>query len=528
MAPISPLTAAITSVTSVSFLLFGYDQGLMSGVVVSESWRSAMRDPTPLEIGSITALHALGALCGAVHAAFRGERWGRRRTLLAGAALVLLGGTAMASARGSVTREAFCLARLVAGWGVGLVTAMAPVYQAEISDAGQRGWTVCCQLTTMLLGLGLAYWVDYAFYFRPGEMQWRFPVGLQCVFALYVVAVGMWLPDTPRWLMRNGRQARGRIVLARLRGREVDDAEVSKEMQEIEEAIRTESRSLGTWSDLFRDNGVMADKRFYLAVGIQFMQQCTGINIVTYYAPTLYKEMLGMSRERAMLLGCWTQMWYILASLVTWYTIDRVGRRKLLVSMALGMSLVLVGEAISIGIGAPAAAVAAVVFVFLFEACFTWGWMACVWIYPPEILPLSIRARGSGLAAAADFLGNYLVVQVTPVGIQKMGAWFYVVWAVFNLVNAVVVWLCYPETGGLTLEAVDSVFTRDEEELGGTGDQRGHATGLRALQWSRVRVAADMVHESRAARKRGTATASEARLLAADSMHGYGTAAGDI
>jgi sugar porter (SP) family MFS transporter len=499
----------------------------MSGVVLSESWKSAMGGPTALEIGSITAHHAIGALCGAVNAAFYGERWGRKPTLLGGAALVLLGGAAMAAASGSRAREVFCLARFLAGWGVGLVTGVAPVYQAEISDVEQRGWLVCCQLTTMLVGLGLAYWVDYAFYFRPGEMQWRLPVALQCVFALYVVAVGLWLPDTPRWLMRNGRKAKGRCVLARLRGREVDDVEVKREVDEIEDAIRTESKSLGTWSDLFRDNGVMADKRFYLAVGIQFMQQCSGINIVTYYAPTLYKETLGMSEERAMLLGCWTQMWYILASLVTWYTIDRVGRRMLLISMALGMSLVLIGEAVSISVGSPTAAIAAVVFVFLFEACFTWGWMACVWIYPPEILPLSIRAKGSGLAAAADFLGNYLVVQVTPIGIQKMGSWFYVVWAVLNLVNAVVVWLCYPETGGLTLEAVDSLFTRDEEESGNTSDAGDHATGLQQLQWSRVRVAAEMVCESRAARKRETATESERRLLAADGTPGYGTT-GDV
>jgi sugar porter (SP) family MFS transporter len=518
MARITALTAAITSITSMSFLLFGYDQGLMSGIVLS--------DPTPLEIGSITAIHAFGALSGAVEAALVGEKYGRKRTLLMGAALVLLGGAGMASASGASARERFCFFRFLAGWGVGLVTAVAPVYQAEISGVGERGWLVCCQLTTMLVGLGLAYWVDYAFYFRPGEMQWRFPVGLQCVFALYVLVVGVWLPDTPRWLMRNGRKAEGRVVLAQLMGMEVGDAEVKREVHEIEEAIRTESGSLGTWSDLFRDNRVRANKRFYLAVGIQFMQQCSGINIVTYYAPTLYKETLGMGQERAMLLGCWTQMWYILASLLTWYTIDRVGRRKLLISMALGMSLVLVGEAISIGIGTPTAAIAAVVFVFLFEACFTWGWMACVWIYPPEILPLSIRAKGSGLAAAADFFGNYLVVQVTPIGLQKMGAWFFVVWAVLNLVNAVVVWLCYPETSGLTLEAVDSVFVREAEDSGSTCDERGCATGLQQLQWSRVRVAAAMVRESRAS-KQDTATESQRGLLAADGTPGYGTAVGD-
>jgi sugar porter (SP) family MFS transporter len=522
MPPITPLTAAITTITSTSFLLFGYDQGLMSGIILSPSWQAAMRDPTPLLIGTITALHAAGALAGAAQAAFIGERWGRKRTLLAGAGLVLLGGAGMASASGDRARDGFMLSRFLAGWGVGMVTSVAPVYQAEVSGAGERGWLVCCQLTTMLVGLGLAYWVDYGFYFRPGQMQWRVPVGLQCVFALYVVIVGIWVPDTPRWLVKNGRKIEGHLVLARLRGKEVDDAEVEKEVADIERAIQMEGKVQGSWGDLFRSDGISTDKRFYLAVGIQFMQQCTGINIVTYYAPTLYKESLGMTQEQAMLLGCYTQMWYILASLVTWYTIDRVGRRKLLISMALGMSLVLVGEAASIGAGTSASAVVAVACVFLFEACFTWGWMACVWIYPPEILPLSIRAKGSALAAAGDFLGNFLVVVVTPIGIEKMGAWFYVIWAALNLVNAVVVWLCYPETAGLALEAVDSIFTR-EEDLEEHTDGGGLAAGLRELQWSRVRVAATVLQENQAARKRVTvATGSEGGLLIGNVTPRYG------
>ncbi|KAB5585238.1 hypothetical protein GE09DRAFT_1233531 [Coniochaeta sp. 2T2.1] len=472
----------------------------MSGIILSPSWQSLMRRPTSLDIGSITALHLLGALFGSVSAASRGEALGRRRTLLAGAALVLVGGAGMAAANG---REGFCVARFLAGWGVGMVTSVAPVYQAEIAGVGERGWGVCCLLTTMLVGLGMAYWVNYWFLGREGEMAWRVPVGVQCVFAGYVLGVGWWMPDTPRWLIGSGKKATGRVVLARLRGLGVDDESVRAEVEGIEDAVRAETRSGGGWGDLVTDKGSMEDKRFHLAVGIQFMQQCTGINIVTYYAPSLYREMLGMGRERAILLGCWTQMWYIAASFVTWYTIDRVGRRKLLIGMALGMSLVLAGEALAIGAGKDKGA------------------------FAPVILPLSIRAKGSGLATAADFLGNYLVVQVTPVGIRKMGAWFFLVWAGFNLVNAVIVWLCYPETGGLTLEAVDSVFTREAEDSGSTEDAGGHATGLQRLQWSRVRVAAAMVRESGAvARKRATVEGeSEAGLLAGDDTPGYGTAA---
>ncbi|KAH8891081.1 MFS general substrate transporter [Thozetella sp. PMI_491] len=303
-------------------------------------------------------------------------------------------------------------------------------------------------------------------------------------------------------MRHNEAPDRGLAVLARLRGQSEDSPDVQQEMDDILDALALESKEEGGWRDLLRPNGISANKRFYLALGIQFMQQMSGISIVTIYAPTLYTLSLGMSQEAALLLGCFTQLWYLLASFVTWYTIDRLGRRQLFISMALGMCLVLVGEAVSVAVGTPAGAVAAVVFVFLFEACFTWGWMACVWIYPPEILPLAIRAKGSALAAAADFVGNFLVVQVTPVGIASIGWRFYLVWAIFNLVNAVVVWLFYPETGGLTLEAVDRVFT-EPLESGVDIDTTTTSGRLKKLQWARVHVAQRIVEEQRARRRHG-------------------------
>ncbi|EED77707.1 predicted protein [Postia placenta Mad-698-R] len=165
----------------------------------------------------------------------------------------------------------------------------------------------------------------------------------------------------------------------------------------------------------------MAHKRFYLALGIQFMQQMTGICIVTYYTPTLFQVSLHMSQQMSLFLGCWVQTWYFIASLVTWYTIDRVGRRKLWITMAIGQMILLVLEAACVAIDNPASGAAAVCFIFLYETCFTWGWMATVWVYPPEILPLKIRAKGSALAAAADFLGNFLVVEITPPALQNIG-----------------------------------------------------------------------------------------------------------
>ncbi|KAL9060272.1 MAG: hypothetical protein Q9162_000676 [Coniocarpon cinnabarinum] len=481
----------------------------MSGVNISTDYLAQMDNPSALMLGTITALYDVGAAVGAIVAAFTAERLGRRRTLISGAVALIIGSILMAASYG---RPQFMVGRFATGVGIGYLTGVAPVYQSEVARAAHRGWMVCCQVTTMLGGLMVAYWINYGFYFVKNSAQWRFPLAFQMVFAIYIVIITTFLPDTPRWLMRHDRPenpSRSLAVLARFRNRPEDDKTVLAELDAIKHAIGLEAAQEGSWSDLFRSNGMQANKRFYLALGIQFMQQMTGINIgecrvilfhaedekmltcsqVTYYAPTLYQESLGMSQEMSLFLGCWTQVWYILASFVTWYTIDRIGRRKLYISQAIGMTCVLIGEAICVKVNNHGASIGAVVFVFLFEACFTWGWMATVWVYPPEILPLKIRAKGASLAAAADFLGNFLVVEVTPVGLQNIGWKFYLVWAVLNLVCATIVFFCYPETGGLPLEAIDDLFVEDSE-------YQNNATGVfNRFQWRYVARSKKAVRE---------------------------------
>ncbi|MCJ1381335.1 hypothetical protein MMC17_004445 [Xylographa soralifera] len=474
------LVAAITSVCAAGFCLFGYDQGVMSGVVVSEYWLAQMGNPSTIMIGTMTALYDVGAAVGAICAAFTAEALGRKRSLLLGAFILTVGSIIMGSA---FERAQFMVSRIITGIGIGYITSVTPVYQSEISSAAQRGWQVCCQLTTMLGGLMLAYWINYGMFFHPGSVQWRFPLLFQCVFSLYILVVTPFLPDTPRWLIRYDESAdRGLAVLARLRSKSPDHPEVQEEKDEIVEAISIESKEEGSWKDLFKGHGISSHKRFYLALGIQFMQQMSGINIVTYYAPTLFQTSLGMTQEMSLFLGCFVQLWYVIASFLTWWMIDRVGRRKLFVSMAIGMCIVLVSEAICVAVGGHSASIAAVFFVFMFEACFTWGWMATVWIYPAEILPLKIRAKGAALAAAADFLGNFLVVEITPPALANIGYRTYIIFAVLNLANAAIVWCFYPETAGQTLESIDRMFAKRDD---GFLDD-GHESWYRKLQWEMV------------------------------------------
>jgi hypothetical protein len=144
------------------------------------------------------------------------------------------------------------------------------------------------------------------------------------------------------------------------------------------------------------------------------------------------------------------------------------------------MALVFIGEAICVAVGGYGAGIAAVFFVFLFEGCFTWGWMSTVWVYPSEILPLKLRAKGNALAAGADYLGNFLVVEITPPAFDNIGYKIYIVFAILNLANAVICWLFYPETSGLTLESVDSLFLPQPEDEEIIANQAWY----RKFQWS--------------------------------------------
>jgi hypothetical protein len=129
----------------------------------------------------------------------------------------------------------------------------------------------------MLFGLVLAYWVNYGFYFHPGAVQWRFPILFQAVFAIYILVVAPFLPDTPRWLMlHEATPEKGTYVLSKLRDKPTDDQMVQKEKNEILSAINIEAEEEGSWKSLFSDGGCSANKRFFLAVGIQFMQQTSG------------------------------------------------------------------------------------------------------------------------------------------------------------------------------------------------------------------------------------------------------------
>jgi MFS family permease len=216
------------------------DLGVVPGVVISELWLSAMGTPSTLIVGTITVLYDVGATLVAIGAAFTTDPPGRKRALILGAGILLVGAIIMGLV---FERIQFMVARVITGVGIGYITSVTPVYQSESSASSQRGWQVCCQLTIMLFGLILAYWINYGVNSHRSGFQWRFSLLFQAVFAISILAIALWMPDAPRWLMgHDGNEERGLVVLTKLRGLKAENDIVQREKDDIVEAIIMKSK----------------------------------------------------------------------------------------------------------------------------------------------------------------------------------------------------------------------------------------------------------------------------------------------
>jgi len=207
----------------------------------------------------------------------------------------------------------------------------------------------------------------------------------------------------------------------------------------------------------------------------QVFQQISGINLITYYAATIYQQYIGLGATTARILAAANGTEYFIASWVAVYTIEKFGRRSLMLFGAAGMSgsmAILAGmnymSQNDIG-GSPPGIVSAV-FLFVFNTFFAVGWLGMTWLYPAEIVPLKIRAPANGLSTSANWAFNFMVVMITPVSFSSIGYKTYVIFAVINAFIFPVVYFFYPETAYRSLEEIDNIFRKTTKGFRGWFD----------------------------------------------------------
>lgn len=318
------------------------------------------------------------------------------------------------------------------------------------------------------------YWVDYGFYWLDStSVQWRFPIAFQCAFAIVVLLGILSLPESPRWLVKKGHHDQAAQVLAQVDNTTVDDVQVQVTLRQLQEAIGASEEMMGDFSykELLTNGPEQNFYRTTIAFVAQAFQQLSGINLITYYATSVFLSIVPEAKT-ARLLTCGNGTEYFAASLVALFMIDTLGRRWLMLSTAFMMSasMAILAGTVSVvdaqklqGISGGPESYAAAFFLYFFNTMFAFGWLGMTWLYPPEITPIRIRAPASAIATSSNWLFNFLIVMITPVSFNSIGYQTYIIFAVLNMSFIPVIWAFFPETKRRSLEELDIIFAESHE-----------------------------------------------------------------
>ena len=434
----------IALISSLTGFLFGFDEGIMSGVLDEIKKDFSMNSH---ETGFMMGLMPFGALVSACLIGRFSDWAGRLRVLfLVPVAFTL----AIVMLITTSSYDFLCVARFLLGLSIGMSVVISPLYIAEAAPSAIRGKLVVYFQLAITLGIFCSYLINL---FVVGHLPWRliFVVGLIPSTMLFIGA--FFLPESPRWLCAHGKEAAAEKALRKLSGKSFPISEIRKEIEEIQESIRTEVKTKA-WKEVFSKA-----IRPSLAVGMLlfFFQQLSGINVIIYYAPIIFKEMHlgGTFVSLLATLGIGTVN--VLMTIVALKWIEKLGRRPLLMIGFIGTAITLFLVAFITYLNIPSLNWIAAVSMFVYIAAFAVGLGPLPWVMMPEIFPLHVRGQGAGLSAASNWAFNTIVVATFPILLHDFGISstfaFYGLTCVIGLLFTI---RYVPETKNISLEAIET------------------------------------------------------------------------
>jgi sugar porter (SP) family MFS transporter len=436
---------AVAAISALGGLLFGYDTGIISSalLIIGRDFGLAagMKE-------LVTSMILVGAIAGALGAGALADRLGRRRVLF-GVAVVFAVGSVAAALSPSV--GALAAARFLLGLAVGGASGMVPVYIAELAPARIRGGLMVFFQLMVAFGQLVSYLIGYALA-QPGGWRWMFALAAIPSVALYT---GMlFLPESPRWLIKRNRPEEALRVLQRVREPGDDTAAELGEIQEIE---RRESS--GGWRDLARP---WVRPALVTGLGIAMFSQLTGINAMVYYAPTMLSE-AGFGDNAAMLAGIGVGIALVVAATAGTLLVDRIGRRRILLWLLPGsaVSMAVMGLAFSASSSSPAMHWVVIVGLIAYIAFNGGSIQVVVWLIGPEVFPLSVRGVAMSLVSVAVWAFDLLIALTALSAIGAIGrTGLFLVYAAMNIACWVFVHFLVPETKGRALEDIERALMR--------------------------------------------------------------------
>ncbi|GAA5920252.1 hypothetical protein JCM6882_007913 [Rhodosporidiobolus microsporus] len=463
------LITAITACSTVGFLLFGYDQGVMSGIITGEEFvqtfpacDEAVQGASKASLlqATYTSIYELGCLAGAIFALFFGNKTGRRRMMILGASVMVVGVIIQVTAfKGHHAGVQFCIGRVITGIGNGMNTSTIPSWMAECSRAHNRGLLICIEASVIATGTAIAYWIDFGLSYVHTSVNWCLPIAFQVVFAILLIWGVLYLPESPRWLMHKGRHIEVQQIIAALAGEKYDSEATVIQTRLIMQGIE-QSHQLGVIKkrNMFTNGPTQHFRRMLVGSSSQIFQQIGGCNSVIYFCPVIFQQYLNLDRQLSLILGGVNVTVYALAAFGSYFTIERFGRRKMFLVGSWGQMILMIITFACLIPGTASAANGAVFGLFLFLFFFGSTRLELPWLYPAEINPLRTRTNANTVSTLSNWLFNFAVVQFNPPFLESTAWGCFLFFTCWNALFIPVVYFFYLETAGKTLKEIDLMF----------------------------------------------------------------------
>ena len=469
----------IVMVAVLGGLLFGYDTAVISGAEKGlQAFFMGATDFTYTDFwhGFTSSSALIGCIIGSALSGVLASNWGRKRTLIFAGVMFFV------SAWGSMCPETmvlpegkpnltllivFNIYRVIGGVGVGLASAVCPMYIGEIAPSNIRGMLVSWNQFAIIFGQLVVYFVNFFIlgdHIAPaiqsigngmneilngGEAAWAIETGWRYMFGSEMVPAGLFavlicfVPETPRYLAMVGQDDKALHVLTRING----DLEAENILSEIKNTVTEKTEKLMTYGFLCIFVGVM----------LSVFQQAVGINAVLYYAPRIYEP---MGFDNPMVLTVFNGIVNLGFTCVAIFTVEKLGRKPLLIVGSLGMALGAIGVAITFG--NPSMQLFCMVSIMVYSASFMFSWGPICWVLIAEVFPNTIRGAAVAIAVAFQWIFNWIVsTSFVPLA-NSMGYWFtYGLYGVICIIAAIFVWKLVPETKGKTLEDMTKLWKKE-------------------------------------------------------------------
>ncbi|OQE31554.1 hypothetical protein PENSTE_c001G02731 [Penicillium steckii] len=471
----------LTSVAYLGSLLFGYDTGVMGSVLALDSFKKdfglpvgtgGFADSENASISSnVVSLLTAGCFFGSIFAAYINDRIGRRYSLMLFSMIFLVGAAVQVGAHHQI--GTIYAGRVVAGLGIGGMSSITPVFVSENAPPEQRGRIAGLFQEFLVIGSTFAYWLDYgvALHVPEGTSQWRIPVAIQLVPGGLMLIGLFFLKESPRWLMKQGRQEEALNSLAYIRNESEDNEEVLREIAEIRAAIEEETASTEgvTWKECLQKSNRY---RFLIAFVMMFWQQFSGTNSIGYYAPQIFAS-VGINATNTSLFatGIYGTVKVVATAIFLLIGIDRWGRKYSMMGGAAWMAVMMfiIGAVLATKPPNPdstsvsSASIAMVTMIYLYVIGYSFSWGPTPWVYLGEIFPTRLRSYGVGLGSATQWLFNFVITEITPRAINSIHWKTFIMFGCFCTGMGIFVTFFIKETKGKTLEEMDLVFGSIDE-----------------------------------------------------------------